>query len=154
MNVLIIKILGFLIGLFTTLVIIDIYDIKRKKVETFENKPIIPLAIPKEPEQIIKDNLALIPYNSYKYMCINTFFDITKIDNNNNRWYECDLEKDKEITTNEKSYFTFDKIINVKPNTINNNGAYGADINGVELRQKVSISQIISIRMKLVNLRF
>lgn len=134
MNILIIKILGFLIGLFITLVIIDIYDIKRKKVETFQNKPIIPLAIPKEPEQINTNDLSLIPYNSYKYMCINTFFDITKIDNNKNRWYECDLEKNKPITINENSYFTFDKIINVKPNTINNNGAYGADINGVELR--------------------
>jgi hypothetical protein len=136
MNVLIIKIVGFLVGLFTTLFIISLYDIRKKKIETFQTKPIIPSSNISQITPVNINNDAFIPYTSFKYMCINTFFDITKIDNNVNRWYECDLDKGNNqiITTNEKHYFTFDNIINVKPNTINDNGAYGADINGVELR--------------------
>lgn len=136
MNVLIIKIVGFLVGLFTTLFIISLYDIRKKKIETFQTRPIIPSSNISQITPVNINNDAFIPYTSFKYMCINTFFDITKIDNNVNRWYECDLDKGNNqiITTNEKHYFTFDNIINVKPNTINDNGAYGADINGVELR--------------------
>jgi len=137
MNVIIIKILGFFVGLFITLFLIDYFDIRKKKIETFELKtPIIPVKndILFTPTNINND--AFIPYNSHKFMCINTFFDITKIDNNINRWYECDLQKEKysKIKINENHYFTFDKIINIKPNTINDNGSYGADINAVELR--------------------
>jgi len=138
MNIFLIKLFGFLLGLFITLFIIDYYDIRRKKIETFETKPIIPTEKEKTPKEIPvnQNDASFIPYKSFKYMCINTFFDITKIDNNFNRWYECDLDKKliKTITTNENHYFTYDKIINVKQNTINNNGSFGADINGVELR--------------------
>ena len=150
MNIFLIKLFVFLIGLFITLFIIDYYDISRKKIETFETKPIIPLtnqpmimptsqsSIPDEnkTKQIINNEASYIPYNSFKYMCINTYFDITKINNILNRWYECDLDNNilNKINTNEKHYFTFDKIVNVKQNTINENGSYGADINGVELR--------------------
>jgi hypothetical protein len=138
MNIFLIKLFGFLVGLFITLFIIDYYDIRRKNIETFETKPIIPTEkqiTPKE-NPVNQNNDSLIPYKSFKYMCINTFFDITKIDNNFNRWYECDLDKNliKTLKTNENHYFTYDKIINVKQNTINNTGSYGADINGVELK--------------------
>ena len=136
MNIFLIKLLGFLIGLFITLFIIDYYDIKKKKIETFETKPVIPPINQIIPSPEIKNEASFIPYNSYKYMCINTYFDITKINNTLFRWFECDLDKKliNTISTNEKHYFTFDKNINVKPNTINENGSYGADINGIELR--------------------
>jgi hypothetical protein len=134
MNLFFIKLFGFLIGLFITLFIIEYYDIKRKDIETFETKPIIPSS--NIPVIIPNNDNSLIPYKSYKFMCINTFYDITKIDNILNRWYECDLDKKiiNNIITNENQYFTYDKIINIIPNTINNDGAYGADINGIELR--------------------
>jgi hypothetical protein len=138
MNIFLIKLFGFLVGLFITLFIIDYYDIKIKNIETFETKPIIPTEkqITQKENPINQNDASFIPYKSFKYMCINTFFDITKIDNNFNRWYECDLDKKliQTITTNENHYFTYNKIINIKQNTINNNGSYGADINGVELR--------------------
>ena len=160
MNIFLIKLLGFLIGLFITLFIIDYYDIRKKKIETFETKPLIPVvnppprvAIPPPPPVVnppprvaippppvvIKDSnneSSLIPYKSFKYMCINTYFDISKINNSLLRWYECDLAKVliNSIESNEKHYFTFDKIINIIPNTINDKGSYGADINGIELR--------------------
>jgi len=138
MNIFLIKLFGFLVGLFITLFIIDYYDIKIKNIETFETKPIIPTEkqITQKENPINQNDASFIPYKSFKYMCINTFFDITKIDNNFNRWYECDLDKKliHTITTNENHYFTYNKIINIKQNTINNNGSYGADINGVELR--------------------
>jgi hypothetical protein len=134
MNLFFIKLFGFLIGLFITLFIIEYYDIKRKDIETFETIPIIPSS--NIPVIIPNNDNSLIPYKSYKFMCINTFYDITKIDNILNRWYECDLDKKliNNIITNENQYFTYDKIINIIPNTINNDGAYGADINGIELR--------------------
>jgi hypothetical protein len=136
MNIFLIKLFGFLIGLFITLFIIEYYDINRKKIETFETKPIIPSINKPNKTSTTTNDYSSIPYNSFKYMCINTFFDITKIDNIKNRWYECDLNKNiiNNIKTNENSYFIYDKIINVIPNTINDNGAYGADINGIELR--------------------
>lgn len=138
MNNIIIKILGFLIGLFTTLAIINYFDIKNKKIEKFELSENLnsKVSISNIQQNINNNEDAFIPYHSYKFMCINTFFDITKIDNNTNRWYECDLLKEKYdlIFNNENHYFTFDKIINVKSNSINKNGAYGADLNSIELR--------------------
>ena len=136
MSTFLIKLFGFFIGLFITLFIIDYYDISRKNVETFETAPVIPSITNKPVISPIENDNSVIPYKSYKFMCINTFFDITQIDNILNRWYECDLDKKQinTLTTNEKQYFTFDKIINVKPNTINDTGAYGADLNTIELR--------------------
>jgi hypothetical protein len=138
MNIFLIKLLGFLIGLFITLFIIDYYDNKRKTIETFQTTPpIIPSSNVNQPNtQVIKNEASFIPYKSFKYMCINTYFDITYINNTLFRWFECDLDKKliNNININENHYFTFDKMINVKKNTISENGSYGADINGVELR--------------------
>jgi len=133
MNIIIIKILGFLIGLFTGLFLIQYYLVEKFEVNT---PPVITSNIQKQPSPKVITNDALIPYNAYKYMCINTFFDITKIDNSLYRWYECDLSKERSlnVATNEFHYFTFERFINVKPNTINNDGSYGADINMIELR--------------------
>jgi len=134
MNIFLIKLLGFLIGLFITLFIIDYYDINKLNVETFETKPVIPPPTSnQQPPAIVSDD-SQIPYKSFKYMCINTFFDITKIDNKINRWYESDIDKTKLTDTNGKDYFSYDTLINLKANTINDNGAKGADINSIELR--------------------
>ena len=139
MNIFLIKLFGFLIGLFITLFIIDYYDIQKKKIETFETKPVIPLENKQtiEPTSApINNEASFIPYKSFKYMCINTYFDITKINNSLFRWFECELDNKliNNININENHYFTFDKNINFKPNTINENGSKGADINGIELR--------------------
>lgn len=135
MNVIIIKILGFLVGLFTGLFLIQYYLVENFEINTPQTSSSnLPIPSPSPPQVLTND--ALIPYNAYKYMCINTFFDITKIDNSLYRWYECDLSKERilNVATNEFHYFTFERFINVKPNTINNDGSYGADINMIELR--------------------
>jgi|688.fasta_scaffold02392_17 hypothetical protein len=141
MNIFLIKLLGFLIGLFITLFIIDYYDNKRKTIETFQTTPpIIPSIssnVNQPNTQVINNEASFIPYKSFKYMCINTYNDIdTYINNTLFRWFECDLDKKliNNININENHYFTFDKMINMKKNTISENGSYGADINGIELR--------------------
>jgi len=131
MRIFLIKLLGFLIGLFITLLIINYFDVKRKEIETFEVIPVVPSS---NINKIVNDN-AKNPYYTDKYMCINTYFDATKIDNIQKKWFECDLDKSKmNITSNEKHYFSYETSnITLKPNIINDNGEYGADINNIVL---------------------
>ncbi len=132
MNLTLIKILGFLIGLFTILIIINYFNLKDKKIEPFQT------SIPKDIKPVSvasMNNNAEIPFKNNKYMCINTYNDIKKISNSEGRWYECDLSSDlyNKIEVNEKEYMTFSSNINLKPNSINAEGSYGADINKIEL---------------------
>ena len=140
MKVLIIRILGFFIGFFITLFIINYLNIQNKKVEKFD------ISIPSldtynnlqslniTSNTNINTSNNIIPYFNYKYMCINTFNDIKKISNSDGRWYESDLkETDYNKTINQYHYFTYNKTINLKANNINNVGSYGANIYKIEL---------------------
>jgi len=143
MNKIILKTFGFFIGLFITLFIINYMNIQKKKIENFEiNKPSketytnlssTPVSTPAPISS--KIDFQLIPYKNHKYMCINTFFNIKQISNTEGRWYECELNNNEyNSDINEYHYFTFNKMINLKANTINNEeGSYGADINNIQL---------------------
>jgi len=131
MNLNIIKILGFLIGLFLTLMIIYYANIKIRNLEKFDVKT------PSYNDSITTANYinepSIIPYKKFKYMCINTFLNNKKIVNSEGRWYECDLPIEQYNERNEYHYFTYSNMITLKENTINNKGAYGADINSIQL---------------------
>jgi hypothetical protein len=137
----IIKVFSFFIGFFITLFLINYLNLENKKVENFNIKTPSKETYTNNTTNIDNNirnnelNYQIIPYKKYKYMCINTFFDMKKISNTEGRWYESDLKiEDYNPNINEYHYFTFNKIINLKPNTINNNGSYGADLNSIELR--------------------
>jgi len=132
MNELIIKFLGFFIGLFMILALINFMDLRDKKIEAFTTSSVVTNNI--RPISILNTN-ADIPFKTNKYMCINTYNDIRKISNSEGRWYEMDLSPDlyNKIETNENQYISFTSNINLKPNTINVDGAYGGDINKIEL---------------------
>jgi hypothetical protein len=130
MNPLIIKFLGFFIGLFLILIIINYFNLKDKKIEPFQT------TIPNEIKTVtVLNNNADIPFKTNKYMCINTYNDIKKISNSEGRWYECDLPVDlyNKIEVNERQYISYTSNINLKPNSINPEGSFGADINKIEL---------------------
>ena len=82
-----IKIFGFFIGLFITLLLISYIkinepftNIEHSSIEPYHNKPMI-----------INDNDdSILPYNGYKFMSINTYKDINKIVINDGKWYDID----------------------------------------------------------------
>jgi hypothetical protein len=114
MKVFIIKFLGFLLGFFITLIIINYISIENKKrtIENFFNP-----SSPTSP--------ALNINYSNKYIKINTF-DATKIKNTENRWLDSD---------DDNKYFTYNNPIVLKTNNINgDSGAQGANLNSIELR--------------------
>ena len=137
MNLNIIKILGFFIGLLLALLIIYYINIEIKKKEKFEvQTPTTSgssLTSSSSSSSYDSTNTSIIPYKNFKFMCINTFFDIKKISNSEGRWYECELPISKNNEPNEHHYFTYNTSIKLKQNTINNNGAYGADLNLIQL---------------------
>ena len=153
-NNILIKILGFFIGFFITIIVINyiyIHNNKNKSIQDLIKIPnyyYIPNNIEKfdnntikekskteiEPLTGMNDNNQLIPYKEYKFMCITTFYDLKQISNSQGKWFECEYKNTNTNTnTNINSYFTFDKNINLKPNSINDKGAYGADISSVQL---------------------
>ena len=124
----IIKLLGFFLGFFITIILINYLTIENLKIETFKNldkftdatpTPATPASAtptpatptPASPVAKTPDDLAnsrLIPSKDNKYMCINTFNTSStgnKIINAEKRWYECDLESIIGIERNEKHYF-------------------------------------------------
>jgi hypothetical protein len=117
-----IKIFGFFIGLFITLLLISYIkinepftNIEHSSIEPYHNKPMI-----------INDNDdSILPYNGYKFMSINTYKDINKIVINDGKWYDID---------NDDLYFKFDKLITLDKNYINKRiGSLGANISHVQL---------------------
>lgn len=134
MKQIVIKVLGFFIGFFITLFLINITNVKKEKFtvevptkEHYSNSK-------SDDNNEVNNDYALIPYQANKFMCINTFFDTKKISNAEGRWYECELSiDDHDPENNKNNYFTYTKNINLKPNTINKNGSYGADINTIQL---------------------
>jgi len=123
MNLIFFKVFSFLIGLFITLFIINYINIENKKHENFEIKKLTTETFINNNNN--NNNIQEIPHKNFKYMCISSFFDIKQIGNTEGRWYDID---------NKNNYFTFSKMINLKNNKINIDGAKGADLNGIELQ--------------------
>jgi len=141
MNISLIKILSFLIGLFIILVIISYYKIN----ETFTNIDNSNLTSSTPPtsnitniDDIPKNNNDnnmddIIPFNGYKFIAINTYKDINKISLTDGKWYDIDTEI-KNYDYNYNQYFTFNKTLKLEKNTLNNKtGALCANISSVEL---------------------
>ena len=150
MNLNLIKILSFFIGLFITLLFISYYKIHESfsvssQVVGLAEQIARPLANPLEllsklstVSTMIKTDLtdddSIIPYIGYKFMSINTFNDTDKISLSDGKWYDIDKEN-KHYDYNYNHYFKFDKSINLEKNRLNNkNGALGANIYNNELR--------------------
>ena len=152
MNLNLIKILSFFIGLFITLLFISYYKIYEPfsvssqledltaNISNISNpliNPLInPLTLLSELSSMTKINLndddSIVPYSGYKFMCINTYKD-NKILISEGKWYETDIEN-KYYDYNYNHYFKFNTIINLAKNTLNNKyGALGADIYNNEL---------------------
>jgi len=117
-----IKIFGFFIGLFITLLLISYVkinepftNIEHSSVEPFNDKMMI-----------IDDNDdSILPYSGYKFMAINTYNDTTKVDINNGKWYDID---------NNNLYFKFDRMISLDKNYVNERlGSPGANISHIQL---------------------
>jgi hypothetical protein len=117
-----IKIFGFFIGLFITLLLISYVkinepftNIEHSSLETFHDKTMI----------IDENDDSILPYHGYKFICINTYNDITKVDINNGKWFDYD---------NKDLFFKYDKIISLDKNFVNERiGSPGANINRVQL---------------------
>lgn len=155
MNELIIKVFSFFIGLFLTLFLINYINIQNKKKENFEiiklNKETFTNSSTSSSTSSSTNNNTSsstnnnnikieypLPHNNYKYMSISTYFDIKHLSNTEGRWYDIDINTSNLIdyskSINQKDYFTFTKMCNLKNNKINNNGSKGVDLNGIELR--------------------
>lgn len=130
MNLYLVKIFSFFIGLFIMLVILSYYKLNEnftiptKYLEGFHNK-----------EKIIKDDNgndpneidnSILPYKGHKFICINTFEDTDKISQADGRWY--DIDSSDTVDFNYNNYFNFKKSISFE-DSANKNGAKGANIN-------------------------
>jgi len=146
MNLNLIKILSFFIGLFITLLIISYYKIYEpfsvsSQLVDLSSKIAAPLSNPlsllSELSSMIKqdnaDDDSIIPYNGYKFMSINTYKDVNKISITNGKWYDVDTDV-KHYDFNYNNYFKFNTLINLEKNRLNNKyGALGANIYNNEL---------------------
>jgi hypothetical protein len=127
MNLLFVKIFSFFVGLFITLFLINYNNIQNKKIENFKIEKLS--NINNSYNGNSSNVVQIIPHNNYKYMSISTYFDSKSIANTEGRWYDI---------SNSSQYFTYDKMINLKTNKINSDGARGGDLNGIELRGQKS----------------
>ena len=104
MNINFIKFISFFIGLFITLVMLSYYKIiepftdvqseikDEKKDETKkENFDIITV-----------DNQSVLPFEGYKFICINTYLDITKISLNDGKWFDNIMKMKKNAQESQK----------------------------------------------------
>jgi hypothetical protein len=160
MNTNLVKIFAFFIGLFITLIIISFVRVNEpftnmsvpslsslsiSPIATLSalSSPIAQLAGLTEITTNIADDIknyidyknddSILPYNGYKFMCINTYNNLDNIVINDGRWYDIDSSLNY-LGFNYNNYFTFSKIINLVNNKLNNKiGIKGADISSVEL---------------------
>ena len=146
MNLNLIKILSFFIGLFITLLIISYYKINEPfsvalQLTNLSEKIAKPLSNPltllsqlsSMINKDITDDDSLIPYAGYKFMSINTYNYINKISMSDGKWYDIDT-KNKHYDFNYNHYFKFGTLINFEKNRLNNKtGALGANIFNNEL---------------------
>ena len=145
MNSNLIKIFAFFIGLFIALIVISFSRVNERFTD-ISSSLFTPLST-KIKDSIIKyidkkdedDNNdgnsddAKLPYYGYKFMCINTYNNIKRIDENAGKWYDIDSDV-KDIYYNYNNYFNFSKMIELEPNKLNNKiGVKGADISSNEL---------------------
>jgi len=139
MNLVFIKFFSFFIGLFITLFLINYNNIQNKKIENFKIEKLSNI----NSTNNINNNFNVInssniiqsvPHNNYKYMCLSTYFDSKSIGNTEGRWYDTTIiNSNINSSLNQNQYFTFNKMISLKNNKINSDGAKGADLNGIEL---------------------
>jgi len=135
MNINLIKILSFFIGLFITLVILSYYKINEPFTDQPENK-----VEDKEEEKENKEEFipitvndqSVLPFEGYKFMCINTYLDIGNISLNDGKWYDNYSEK-RHYDLNVNNYFKFNQGIELYDNDLNKNGAKLANIRNVQL---------------------
>ena len=126
MNLNLIKILSFFIGLFITLLIISYYKINEpfsvasqltelsEKIANPISQPLSLSLLSDLSSMINKNSIdddSIIPYNGYKFMSINTFNDINKISISDGKWYDINTTN-KYYDYNYNHYFKFDKVIN------------------------------------------
>lgn len=124
MKVFIIKFLGFLIGFFITIIIINYISINNKKqiIEKYQTSEI----------STTNSIVTTIQNSENKYMAINSFTDKIKIDEN--RWYEKDLTLPLTINSiNDNKYFTYTGKIELVQNSINTESVKGAKLDGIQL---------------------
>ena len=148
MNLNLIKILSFFIGLFITLLLISYYkiyepfsvssqltDLSEKIAKPLSN----PLTLLSELSSMVKqisdddDDDSINPYKGYKFMCINKYNNIKKISISYGKWYDVDSDN-KHYDFNYNNYFKFNTLINFEKNRLNNKtGSEGANIYNNEL---------------------
>ena len=124
MKVFIIKFLGFLIGFFITIILINYISVENKKqiIEKYETSG-ISATVPV---------VTTIQNSENKFMAINSFTDKIKIDEN--RWYEKDVTLPLVVnSTNDNKYFTYTGKIELVQNTINTESVKGAKLDGIQL---------------------
>ena len=145
MNSNLIKIFAFFIGLFIALIVISFSRVNERFTD-ISSTLLTPLStkikdsimkyIDKEDEEDKEDgdsDDAKLPYYGYKFMCINTYNNLKKIDVNDGKWYDIDSDV-KDIYYNYNNYFKFSKMIELEPNKLNNKiGVKGANISSNEL---------------------
>jgi len=110
MNSNLIKIFAFFIGLFITLIIISFTRIN-EPFSNISSSLLTPLST-KIKDGIIKyidddddkndddDKDSKLPYKGYKFMCINTYDNINKINANDGKWYEIDNKGEENAVIN------------------------------------------------------
>jgi hypothetical protein len=124
-----IRIFGFFIGLLIALILISYLKINEPftDISSILSTPKIKALIETTTSvPIINDNDdSIIPYKGYKFMCINTYNDTTKISMTDGKWYDIDTDD---------LYFKFEKLISLDKNYINKKiGSVGANINTIQL---------------------
>ena len=147
MNLNLIKILSFFIGLFITLLIISYYKIYEpfsvsSQLVDLSSRIAAPLSNPLSvlsdlSSMINHDNAdddSIIPYDGYKFMCINTYKNVNKISITYGKWFDVDTDV-KHYDYNYNNYFKFNTLINLEKNRLNNKtGASGASLYNNELK--------------------
>ena len=139
MKLILIKIIGFLIGLFTILTILS-YLKNKKIIENFKNDNV----------QLIENfsnsddnNFALLPHINKKFISISTFKN--NISMNDQKWYDDDIDEN-----NNYLYFKFNNLLNSIPNS-NNQGANSLSIKNVSLKGPYAFNFANNDKYELTN---
>lgn len=133
MNSILIRIFAFFLGLFIALIIISFNKINEPFTNISLPESFSPLSKIADDSIIYYNDDSIIPYKGYKFMCINTYNNLSNISITDGRWYEIDNNLTN-INYNYNNYFKFNKIINLEHNKLNSRiGVKGANISSIEL---------------------